>query len=240
MDIFWNKPTDLIRGDSYNLQVYRTTGTENDPYSLIDTVPASIGGLDITSYTDSTGQASFHYYVKYVDLNTGTVSARVLARIEMSVREQRLVEQLVQQVPEVIKSRFASDTSYFVIRRALNDGLNLVNFFPPQTNYSYDNLPTGHETIVELNASVIIGIQQYLGIAIRDIVFSGGTPTVQIDRGQKIQNHINQIMALLKEYTEKVKMFDYPQPLGLGSFALATPQQRIFGILYGSGSGGAF
>lgn len=235
MDIFWNKPTTLNIDHLYNIQIYRSITVENGDYSVIATISALNVGLDVTSYTDGTGLASYFYYVKYVDLYDSSVGDRILARIGMSVREQRIAEEVFQQVPEVIRGRFSNDPKYFVVRRAINDGLNTINYFPPITSYTLDNLPVGHESVVSLVALVYIYMQQYLGVAIRDINFAGGIPSVSIDRGSRIKTATDTLMGYVKEYIVYVKMYDYPQPIGLGSMAIAVPQQRIFSFLYNAG-----
>lgn len=245
--IFWNKPKDATgvstpqvtvdQYATYNIQIYRTTSTENSDYSLIDTVAAKVSGLDVTSYTDSTGQSSYFYYVVYINIATNAVTSRVLARIAMSVREQRLVEELYQQVPEVIRARFSNDPNYFVMRRAVNDALNTINFYPPLTAYTLDNLPQSYEPLINLSALAYVYIEQYLGVAIRDINFSGGIPSVSIDRGSKIKTAIDTTLEYLKQYTEKAKMQDVPYGIGLGSQAMFVPQGRIFSDLFNAGTG---
>jgi hypothetical protein len=145
--------------------------------------------------------------------------------------------EVYQQVPEVMRARVGNDPNFFVIRRAINDGINTINFYPPITSYNLDNLPAGHESIVTVVALAYVYMQQYLGVAIRDINFAGGIPSVNIDRGTKINTAIERLMGWVKEYIVAVKMADYPNPIGLGSSAIAVPQQRIFGMLFSEGGG---
>lgn len=231
IDIVWNKPT-LTADVTYRIRIFRSVGHENDSYSQIDEINATSSGLDVTLYTDSTGVSSYFYYVKYINQTTGDVGDRVLARIDLTVREQRLAEQVYQMVPEVIKARFNNDPKYFVVRRAVNDGLNTINMHWPVTSYTLDNLPSGYESLVVVVAQAYIYMEQYLGVAIRDISFAGGIPSVSIDRGARINTAVQQLLNHLKEYIAIFKMSDSPQPIGLGSEAISVPQGRVFGFLY--------
>ena len=233
--ITWVVPTkDLNPNVTYTINIYRSTMGEDGEYDLIDNVSAGSGNTTKT-YTDDNGSISFFYYVRYVPSDTGTEGDLVLARIEPSVTELRLVRKVYSVLPEVIQVRM--DDNNTQVRDAVQAALNMANAWAPVTNYQLTNMPPQYQTAVELGAQMFLYLEVYLQISIRDFSYGVSGISLAIDRGAKVNAAIANLNKFWMDFINKVKYLDYPDGSGLGSWAIAVPQARIFGALFGSGSG---
>jgi len=233
-NIEWDPPvTDqsLNTSTAYLISVYRCTTTEDGDYTLIDTINAYSGGAWVSSYTDGNGSYSYWYYVRYYEDPNGAEKERVIAYGEPTVRELRVKTEIRDILPAIIKASFtgAKDRQIY---NAMGAGLRLVNVTPPLTSFTFSNMPRNFEPVVSVGTQMFLYLQFYLGLGIRDFSYSDSGLALSVDRGAKIAQAIEKINKLYKEMVNFVKMEQYPAPIGLGSYALATPFARILDIVY--------
>lgn len=229
--IMWLVPTDLNKNPSvtYSISVYVSTGVENGPYSVIYTgLPAGPGNTTST-YTDPNGQLSYFYYVTYTP-SGGVEGSPVLAMLQPTIRQTRLMTKVYTLLPEVIQVRM--DANKTQVLTALTQAMSIVNAYAPVTSYSVNNMPPYHEAAVELGAQIFIYLEQMLQISIRDFGYGVSGISLQIDRGAKINTALANLTKYWNDYIKVVKFSDYPDPIGLGSSAIAVPQARVLGFLY--------
>lgn len=224
----WIVPTDLNTALTYNVNVYRSTDNEDGDYSLIETISAGPSNSTYT-YTDGSGDVSFFYYVTYQP-TSGSAGSRVLARIQPTVREQRLRDKIYQTAPEVIQVRI--DANKTQIRDAIRQALSMVNTQAPVTYYSLSNMPAQHETAVEIGAQMLLYMEQYLQISIRDFSYGVSGIALNVDRGAKVNQAIMNLTKYWNDFIKTVKYADYPDAIGVGSSSLALPSARMLGALY--------
>lgn len=226
--IEWLIPTtDLNALLYYTINVYRSTSTEDGEYSLIDSVSSGPSNTTYT-YTDANGEMSFFYYVRYMP-SGGAEGSRVLARVQPSVREQRLRDKIYNIIPEVVRVRI--DGNKTQIRDAIKNALAMVNAYAPVTSYGISNMPSQHEAAVEMCAQMLLYLEHHLQISIRDFSYGVSGIALNIDRGAKMNQVIRNLMDYWNAYIKTVKFADYPDAIGLGSSAMAVPQGRIFSML---------
>lgn len=227
--IRWKIPADILSSaTAHTIRVYRSTAGENEEYSLIDTVSAGSGNTTRT-YTDSGGATGFWYYVRYVP-SGGDEGDRVLAIHEAGITEQRLAEQINEQLPEIIKARI--DTYHVDIRRAMKNSLDIINAYSPQTSYTMTNLPGRFEAGIVLLTLTLLYLEKYLQISIRDYSYGATGINFTVDRGARINTAVTNLRTSVDEILKFLKHGDWPiAPIGLGTEALATPQARIYGFL---------
>ena len=226
--IEWLVPSTLNPNLTYGINVLRSTNGENGDYAQIDTISAGPANSTAT-YTDTNGDVGFFYLVRYIPAG-GVEGGNVLARIQPTVREQRLRDKLFSILPEVIKVRI--DANKTQIRDALTSALAMVNAYAPVTAYTITTMPSYHETAVEFGAQMLLYMEQYLQVSIRDFSYGVSGIALNIDRGSKINTAIQQLTAYWNSYIKTVKFYDYPDAVGLGSSAIAVPQGRIFASLF--------
>lgn len=212
----------------YTINIYSSSGGESGTYNYINNILAGPANTT-TTYTDNNGDPSFFYYVTYVP-NGGVEGNRVLARIQCSVREQRLRDKVYSILPEVIAVRM--DANRTAVRDALKAALGVVNTYAPVTNYSLENMPPYHEVAVEVGAQIFLYLEVKLQVSIRDFSYGVSGIALTIDRGARVQAAIDQLNKYWMDLLKVVKFSDMPSGLGLGSTAMAEPFARVFSTLY--------
>jgi hypothetical protein len=221
-------PTGLNANLTYSVNVYSSSGGETGTYSLIANISAGPSNTT-TTYTDGNGDPQFFYYVTYVPAG-GVEGNRVLARIQCSVREQRLRDKVYGLLPEVVAIRM--DANRTQVRDALKSALGVVNSYAPVTSYTLDNMPAYHEVAVEVGAQIFLYLEVKLQISIRDFSYGVSGIALTVDRGARIQSAIDQLTKYWTDLLKVVKFYDYPDPIGLGSTAMSEPFAKVFSTLY--------
>ena len=218
---------------TYTINIYSAT-QEDGPYSYINNISAGPSNSTYT-YFDSNGQyGSTFYYVTYLPTG-GVEGSPVLARVAPTVIELRLMTKLYSILPEVIQVRL--DPNQTQLRDALQSALNMVNAYAPVTAYVFNNMPPQHATAVEFGAQMLLYMEQILQISIRDFAYGVSGISLNIDRGAKINQSLTNLQTYWNNYLKYVKMVDYPDPLGLGSSAIAVPTARSLGFVLSQGAG---
>jgi hypothetical protein len=237
LTIRWKVPASVLADSqtSYSINVYLSTSGENGQYQIVNSLPAGQGNT-LSSYVDSGGDPTFasnFYFVTYTPAG-GAEGTRVLAVGDPVVTEQRIAEQIQGKLPEIVLARI--DSNLIDIRKAMRNALDAINAYTPTTGYVYTNLPGRLETGVVVMAITLLYMEHQLQVSIRDYSYGGTGINLQVDRNSKfaatlaeLTKSINGLMAFLKHP-------DWPDPLGIGTDAIATPQARIFGMLLGTGS----
>lgn len=228
--IEWLVPNSLNPNLTYSINVYKSTTFEDDVYNQIDSISAGPSNSTNT-YVDGNGDPSFFYLVRYVP-SGGVEGSNVLARVQPSVREQRLRDKIYGMLPEVIQIRI--DGNRTQIRDALRSSLGMVNAYAPVTDYTITNIPQSYETAIEFGAQMLLYLEGLLQISIRDFGYGVSGISLNIDRGAKINQALTMLTAYWNDYMKYAKFRDYPDAIGLGSLAIATPQARVFGMLFSS------
>ena len=230
--IHWKLP-DCLPGAStaaYSVNIYKSTQTEDSDYQKIATIDAKSGANWLSSYTDAGGNASAHYYVKYYIPPSGDESDRYLAWVEFTVREQRMIETVYNQLPDVVKANVDIGKRY--IYDAVYGSLYAINMIAPQTSYSISNMPKEMEIVVKIGSLLFLYLEQYLAIAIKDFSYGDNGLSLAVDRGAKINVALQSAISQYNELAKIVKFHAYPDAMGLGSYAIAVPQGRILSFLY--------
>lgn len=235
LTIRWKVPASASSSAVPNsINVYLSTSGENGPYALIDSVGAG-GGNALSTYAHAAGDPTFgwFYYVTYTPQGGGE-GPRVLAMPEPFVTEQRIAEQIQGKLPEIIAARI--DANLMDIRKAMRNSLDAVNAYSPQTSYTYTNLPGRFETVIVVMAMAFLYIEHQLQVAIRDYSYGGTGVNLQVERNSKFSSTIAELNKAINGILAYVKQADWPDPMGLGTEALATPQARVFSFLFNASS----
>jgi hypothetical protein len=227
--IYWVTPTDLVSTSTYKINIYESQ-IENGDYTLVSTIDAKVNGADIASVSLPSGNSVFYYYVRYFVSPSGGESTRVLAWMELSVKEQRLSERVLRNLPRDITVKLGNNTRE--IKDMLVGAVNSINILQPNTSYVLDNIPVIWETVVVLGATILLYSQQYLNIAITDFSYGENGLSLNRDRGTKMGAAMDKVLVVYNELAKSVKFADYPNGIGLGSFSLSTPQARVMGFLF--------
>lgn len=233
LTIRWKVPASASTSAVPNtLNVYLSQNGENGAYALIDSVSAG-GGNTVSTYIHAGGDPanSWFYYVTYTPQGGGE-GQRVLAMPEPFVTEQRIAEQIQGKLPEIIAARI--DANLMDIRKAMQNSLDAVNAYSPQTSYTYTNLPGRFETVIVVMAMAFLYIEHQLQVAIRDYSYGGTGVNLQVERNSKFSSTIAELNKAINGILAYVKQADFPDPMGLGTDVISTPQQRVFGMLYGN------
>lgn len=226
--IHWTVTSGLSETASYLTNIYRSITGENGTYSKIAYPNAKTGTTWIATYVDSGGLDSYDYYVKY---ETGGVEGDiVIAWVEETVREKRLCMELRRGFPTFL-SLFSAMTDR-ELKEYIQGAAHSINMLSPLTSYSTSDMPTFWEPAVKLGALIFMYFNVYLQLAIKDFSYSEGGVAMTIDRGSKVNNAVNNVMKHYNELTKQIKFNDWPDPIGLGSYAIAVPSGRILSFLY--------
>lgn len=232
--IVWDAPTTLTTVNTYTISVYRAETEDGDYSSIASGVTArDSAGAWVDTYTDPNGSANYFYYVKY-SANGGAEGNPVLAVLQPTIKEQRLIKEFKEEIPALIARGLDSHDRQ--ILSALRHALQAINSMAPVTAYSITNMPSQYEPAVRLGAVVFFYATRYLNVAIRDFGYGVGGLSLNIDRGAKINQALRNALDVFNQFAKSVKYVDYPDALGAGSYAFASPSGRVMGFLIGTGS----
>ena len=235
--ILWKIPASVLAtaNQAFSLNIYQSTSGENGQYNLINSVPIAAGQApSVSTYVDPGGNPSWYYYVTYTPAG-GSEGFRVLAVQQPGVTEQRLAEQILSKLPEIILARV--DPNLIDIRKAMQNALDIINAYTPVTCYGYTNLPGRVEAGIIVLGMTLLYMEHQLQVAIRDYSYGGTGINFNVDRNSKFSATLGELNKTVNSLLNFLKHSDWPvEPLGEGTIALATPQARIMGILYGTGS----
>ncbi len=228
VNIEWTVPTSsLDSSKTYNINIYATLGVEDSTYTLVDTISYKSGDSYVSTYEYIYGSRDYHFYVKYYALPADAEGSRILAWIALTVREQRLVEEFEGSIPSTFGT--VSDKEKRVY---LYGALQAINMVSPLTSYSLSNMPAYWEQTIKLGAMLFTYFQNFLTISIKDFTYNDNGLALNIDRGARINTALQNVLKVYNEHIKWIKMGDYPDPIGLGSYAIAVPHGRIFNMLY--------
>lgn len=229
----WKVPASVLADTAtYSIHIYVSTAGENGTYNLLSSISAG-GGNATSTYTDSGGDPSFFYLVRYVP-SGGSEGGNVLAVQTPGITEQRLAEQIQGKLPEIIAARI--DSNLIDIRKAMQNALDIINAYSPQTSYTYTNLPGRFETAIIIFGMTLLYMEHQLQVAIRDYSYSGTGINFTVDRNSKFASTLQTLMKAMNDMLGFLKQADWPMPIGHGSEAFGAPFSRIMGNLYGTGS----
>lgn len=233
LTIVWDVPTTLVTTSTYAIAVYRSTSSEDGTYEQLTTGLSArqSDGSWLDSYADGLGQQTNFYYVTYT-ADGGTEGRPVLAIPQPTIRESRLIREFKEEIPAIIRKGLDSHDRQ--ILSALRHGLQAINAIAPVTAYSISNMPDRYETAVRMGAMIFFYATRYLNVAIRDFSYGVAGLSLNIDRGAKINQAIRNALDIYNQLAKSVKLGDWADPIGLGSFALSTPQGRVAGFLFGT------
>lgn len=233
--IRWPVPSDILASaTAYTFTVYRSTAGEDEDYSAIASSQSAGGGNITSTYTDTGGDVSHYYFVRYTPAG-GSEGDRIIAFLEPTVREQRIAQQIEAHLPEIVKARI--DSNLLDIRKAMKNALSMVNAYSPVTAYGISNMPDRFESAIVLLTLVLLYVEKQLQIAIRDYTYGGTGINLNVDRNSKFASTLQALQKQVNELLVFVKHGDWPtDPLGMGSYAMNAPQARILGMVLGSGS----
>lgn len=228
-DILWNVPKEVSdRTDIDHVKIWRSQTSENQGYTLLDTIDTGSGTGIVTSYVDNTLPTRTAYYL--VTFTAGPTGGTGPADYESNYnttyfyplpRELRLIESIKRSMPEVI-SRCGvglNDSDYMV---GLQLALQIFNSYPPETYFRLDNFPKTHEYFLIGLASLTTLASRFLPISIRDWAYSEpGGVVMTVDRGAKINQALQVIGQVYTQYLPLVKLdFSSEFPTGLGTIQL--------------------
>ena len=213
---------------TYTINIYSATSV-NGPYNSVSNISAGPANSTYTYFDPGGRFGSTFYYVTYIP-NGGVEGAPILARIAPTATELKLTTKLYSILPEVIQVRI--DPNQTQLRDALQNAISMVNAYAPVTSYTLENMPSFHAVAVEFGAQMLLYMEQMLQISIRDFSYGVSGISLSVDRGAKINQSLTLLTNHWNSYIKVVKFIDYPDPMGIGSLALATPQARTFGILF--------
>lgn len=231
--IRWKVPASVTSSSTaHTIQIYSSTSGENGVYSVIDTISAGSDN-SVGTYTHANGDTSYFYYVTYT-ISGGSEGDRVLAVLQPGITEQRLAEQISGKLPEIIAARI--DSNLIDIRKALKNALDVVNAYSPVTAYTYTNLPGRFEGPMVVLAMMFLYLEHQLQVGIRDYSYGGTGITLSVDRNSKFASTLTNLNTAINQMLEFVKKADWPDPIGLGTVAVSTPQARVLGFLFNTPS----
>lgn len=235
--ICWDIPSYLDITKEYKIKVYATGGSEDDEsgYTNVDDIESKLNGTFISTYTYSGGDLSYYFFLRYYEYPNGNLLNRVLCTVENSIREQRLVRDLTEILPKIIKNQMTNVDR--ISKDALVQAINSINAYQPETSYSLRNMPRTWEPVIKYGSLIFLLLMLYVGISFKDFSYSDNGLSLNIDRGSKINNAIAQVTKDYDKLVKSIKLNEIDMPIGSGSYALAVPMFRNISFLYNVVSG---
>ena len=216
IEVRWNLPTDLNTTLYDKTRVYRCT-TEQGEYELAQEINTVESGSAVYRWVDPTGSRSNYYYVKYFATSTSEESPNFLvAYFPLTPREVRMYQLISGWFPDIFKG----DISEVEFGYCLRMSLNMFNVHPPMTNFDFDSFPANYEQMLLWGCIVTICMMKYLKLSIRDFSYSDMGFSLNIDRGAKIKQAMEDINKLYLQTISMDKWAFLKPGLGIGTIQM--------------------
>lgn len=205
VEINWSIPLELIKKSWDKIKIYRSL-SENEGYSLYDTIDAVVNNNYVNSYIDLQGTRNFYYLVTFYSTQRQEESDWLNTYFSLNPTERRLVERLKESIPPIIQRQITNEYCY---RDGLQFGIDYINMFPPKTNFTIFNYPKtdGFESLLLLGGFIGVVLKYFLVISIRDFSYSTHL-TLSVNRGEKINQAIEEVLKIFNKLLE-VSKFNY-------------------------------
>lgn len=115
------------------------------------------------------------------------------------------VEELVKRVKAVMPEIFLAHTSDEKIKGFLQLVLDDLNYFPPMTNYSLENLPKLYESVLVFGCHLFACLFWQMGASLQDFDFSDNGLTVRVDQVGKLSTSIEKLSVTYLRMLENIK-----------------------------------
>lgn len=216
VEIHWINPLDLP--NSYTkTRVYRSAAEQVGHVMIAEFDTTDPSGNTVLSFTDPMGDDTLFYMLKYFD---PTASREYddfsLGFFPFTPREKRILSFVAGWVPDMIKPDLTDFDMGYAMRLALND----FNVYPPETNFSISSFPSGYEQFLVEGTKMHIVLQKYLKIAIRDFSYADAGLSLNLDRGAKLQQSREGMVAAWQAVIAQAKFNFINQGVGLGTVPL--------------------
>lgn len=213
--IQWFFP-DLLPPNFSKQRLLRAT-SENGSYTLVKEFDIFSNGVPVPNFEDINGNRNQFYQVRFFDpVAKVEFDDFVLGFFQPTPREKRFRLWIDEWLPEV----FRPGLSDFHIGQAVRYSLNQYNLVPAFTNFSIDSLPEFDEQFIILGTKVWLIYLRYLNLSIRDFSYSDMGLSLNIDRGSKMKQAVDDLNKMYMDYIKPAKWRFTPQGIGLGSVYL--------------------
>jgi len=221
--IIWTIPSEYAADITWDkIRIYRSD-TEQSGYVLLDTINSNTPNY-VTEYTDVSAGAdrSKYYLIRLYKTATNTESKFFLTLFELTPRELRLVNQLRDMLGTVVTTDPTTLTS--MSDEALASGIKLAlgyfNAYPPPTTFTIDNFPYDYEMLLLYAAQIMTLLNKYLGLSITDFNYNDNGLSLNLDRGAKVNQAIQNSTAWLNSLFALAKLEFAPMGMGVGTLQL--------------------
>jgi hypothetical protein len=217
-EIRWHVPDEIDTSVYTRVRIYRSD-YEQFHYQMIDEVDATPGGELVERYIDSAGNDRQFYIVYFFNPTTKTQYPDFILGYHVpSVRERRLVEtQILGWIPNVLRDTDLSEAEIF---SCLQLSMNSFNVYPPETNFSFNSFPRAYEQFLVHLARINILMLKYPKLAIRDFSYSDMGLSLNVERGSKLVQGIQDLDKAYREDLKLVKWNFTDMGVGLGTVPL--------------------
>jgi hypothetical protein len=222
-EIRWRVPDEIDTSKYTRTRILRSP-YEQACYETVDEIETRVGDELVQRYEDAEGNDRHFYVIRFFDPDKKVLYQDFLLGYHLpSVRERRLVEtQILGWIPDVLRD---TDLNEAEILSCLQMSLGFFNTYPPETNFSFNSFPKNYEPFLVHMARINILILKYPKLAIRDFAYSDMGLTLNVERGPKFVQSIQDLDKMYKDYLGLAKWNFTAAPIGLGS----TPMPISFG-----------
>lgn len=215
IQVQWHFPFDLPV--NFTKQRILRSGQENGSYNIVREIDVFSNSIPVSNFIDPTGNPQSFYIVKFYDPNSKLeFNDFVLGFFPPTPREKRFRIWLDEWAPEVMKPELTD----FVVGQSIRYSINTYNLIPAFTNFNISSLPEADEQFIIVGAKVWLIYLKYLKLSIRDFSYSDMGLTLNIDRGTKMNQALEQLNKMYSEFVKPAKWRYTPQGVGLGSVYL--------------------
>ena len=216
VQVKWDFPFDLP--PNFTRQRILSSGQENGAYSIKNEIDVFSGTIPVRTFLDPTGDRRGFYQVRFFDpIAQVEYEDFTLGFFPPTPREKRFFMWIRDGwAPEIMKP----ELNDFVMGQAVRFSLNQYNVIPAFTNFNIDNLPEFDEQFVIAGAKIWLIYLKYLKLSIRDFSYSDMGLTLNIERGPKMKQAIEDLNKLFMDFVRPAKWRYTPQGVGIGSVYL--------------------
>lgn len=224
IEINWVVPQDILAATPafYDKIIVLKSASENTGYNSITSIPSADSfGNFITSYVDITesnlAKDSRYYLVQFEKTSTPPSLSKFFPTFfGLTPRELRLTAALRTYLSPYIANRLTDDD----LRQGYQLALQAFNITPPLTAFTIDTFPKEYEPLLQAGAQIYSLLFRYLGVAITDFGYGDQGLSLTIDRGAKVKQATDQLLAVYNGLVTTAKLeFSY-EGAGMGTLQL--------------------
>lgn len=199
------------------------SSSENSGYTTVAQIASKDAlGNFVTSYVDpnvaASGKDASYYLVQFVNTSVApNINSKFFPTFfSLTPRELRLVNALRGYLSQYLVQTMSDED----LRQGIQLAIQAFNIQPPLTDFTIDTFPPQYEALLLTGAQIYTLLFKYLNVAITDFSYGDMGLSLNIDRGAKVKQAVDNLLNVYNKLVEVAKLEFAWTGSGLGTLQL--------------------